>query len=66
VRIEPSTEGANGRTGPVVSEWSGGVGLVCGMKRGICSPAAIVESARSGELIETAQTKFGPWNPHQS
>jgi hypothetical protein len=41
--------GANGRTGPVrshsseipcircpvVSDWSGGVGLVCGMKRGI-------------------------------
>jgi hypothetical protein len=27
--------GANGQTGPVVSVWSGGVGLVCGMKRGI-------------------------------
>jgi len=41
--------GANGRTGPVVSDWSeilrvlrpvvsdwsGGVGIVCGMKRGI-------------------------------
>ena len=27
--------GAKGRSGSVVSDWSGGVGLVCGMKRGI-------------------------------
>jgi hypothetical protein len=44
--------GANGRSGPVASDWSeihcidcpvasdwsGGVGLVCGMKRGISGP----------------------------
>ena len=52
--------GANGRTGPVVSVWSGnhrffrpvvsvwsgGVGLVCGMKRGIS------EANLSGLLVQ--------------
>jgi len=50
----------------VVSEWSGCVGLVCGTKRGICSAATTAANAQSVALIETARTKFGPWNPHQS
>ena len=32
---------AFGRNGPVVSVWSGDVGLVCGMKRGIFSVAIV-------------------------
>jgi hypothetical protein len=34
---------ANGRNGPVTSVWSGDVGLVCGMKRGLfVSPSCSV------------------------
>ena len=67
---------ANGRTGPVtsdwsenlrvlrpvVSDWSGGVGLVCGMKRGISEANLGRVQVQLGEGTSTiSDWRFEPW-----